>query len=94
MSETVRSHFRYRPESAMGTPQAVSMSDACESVDARLAVNAIEQVAFELRTANLIEYAAILADSPHPPVHMDQVRRELAIRLGAARYKEPEEADQ
>jgi hypothetical protein len=47
----------YHPGQTMGSPTATSMADACDTVDARLLVNAIEQVAFELRTANLIAYA-------------------------------------
>ena len=69
----------YHPGRSMGHPSLSSMADVAGSSDGRVATNAIEQVAYELRTANLIQY---LRDNDAIDPAYGQVMNEIRVQLG------------
>jgi len=61
----------------MGHDNPYSMADAADSPTGRVLTNAVEQLAFEMRTANLIAYCAAI-----PERWSERIENEIATRLG------------
>lgn len=70
-------HYPYHPGRSMGHPSQTAMCDAAESVDTRVQTNALEQIAFELRTANLLAFVNYYGSAT-------SVTDEIRMRLGIA----------
>lgn len=77
--------FQYTPGKSLGSPDPTSFKGDTETGDGHAMTEALEQIAFELRTANLIAYAAILKTDPH--TMMRTLRDEVSGRLGIAERK-------
>ena len=80
MNANVSDAFGYDPRASMGHPRMVSMADAAADANGRTIAYAVEQVAYELRTANLIQY---LRDNggmdPAYGLIMTEIRQRLAL---------------
>lgn len=79
--------FQYTPGKSLGSPDPTSFKGDTETGDGHAMTEALEQIAFELRTANLIAYAAILKTHPHPLLRINYLRDEVSVRLGIAERK-------
>lgn len=71
--------YNYEPGASMGTPRMVSMADAAGDNNGRVLAVAVEQVAYELRTASLIQY---LRDNGALDPAYGQIMDEIRGRLG------------
>jgi hypothetical protein len=69
----------------MGHPRMVSMADAAETADIRILTNAVEQLAYEQRTANLIAILTardVSGQSAFSTEQMGAAIEEIETRLG------------
>jgi hypothetical protein len=78
--------FGYNQSTDMGHPRAWSMADAAGTPDGRAIAAAVEQLAFEQRTANLIQY---LRDNGALDPAYGTVMTEIRARLALADPEAP-----
>ena len=69
----------YRIAADMGRPDMTSFADTAGTSDGRVQAIALEQIAYELRTANLIAY---LHDNGSIDQRFGQIMNQIAVRLG------------
>ena len=69
----------YRIAADMGRPEMTSMADTADTSDGRVQAVALEQIAYELRTANLIAY---LHDNGALDPRFGQIMGQIVVRLG------------